>query len=409
MVKPAVRVYQEDWWPFQNLPHALAEFERQTGISTELSWDKVGVGSIEAMFEQMILSFTKDDPPFDLICTDEVILRRFASEGRVVVLNDFMARDRVTLDDVTAETRRAVTLAGDVIGLPCCNVCNLLLYRRDLLDRYSLPVPQNWADVKSIGQDLQNAVRRDVTAEFYGFATRGAAGGGHAVWAVSSFLASFGGQWLAEGNVVVPIGEAHRLALSTYLDLIRTVAPPDQATISFVELMRDFRAGRVGMILEVGNEYANLLRHDPSVAEKAGVALIPAGPAGRRANLYSPPWSIPSNSKVREEAWQLARFLSSPRQLLEDGIRSEAIETSSLSVLYSAEFDRHFRADLLGAVRATRAVAFEERPFGTLGMDACAVVGDAVNAAIVGRTNIEDTLGLIHSGLTTLATRSARA
>ena len=107
-----MRVYQEDWWPFQNLPHALKAFERQTGITTELSWDKVGVGLIESMFEHMIHSFTDDDPPYDLICTDEVMLRRFAAEGRVLVLNDLMARDGVTLDDVTAETRRAVTLDG---------------------------------------------------------------------------------------------------------------------------------------------------------------------------------------------------------------------------------------------------------------------------------------------------------
>ena len=405
MAKPVVRVYQEDWWPFQNLPRALREFERKTGIGTELSWDKVGVGSIETMFEHMIHSFTEDDPPFDLICTDEVMLRRFAAEGRVLALNDLMARDAVTLDDVTAETRRAVTLDGSVIGLPCCNVCNLLLYRRDLFDRYSLPVPQSWTEVKSVGLDLQTAVRRDGTAEFYGFATRGAGGGGHAVWTIGSFLASFGGRWLSDERTVEPIGEAHRQALSTYLDLLKAVAPPDQGAISFVELIRDFRGGRVGMILEVGNEYAHLFRDNPALAEKSGVALIPAGPAGRRANLYSPPWSIPLKSKVRDEAWELAKFLCSPRQLLEDGLCSEAIETSSLSVLYSPEFDQHFRADLLAAVRATRAIALEERPFGTLGIEACVVVGEAVNAAVEGRATVDEALARIHSGLMALISK----
>ena len=108
---------------------------------------------------------------------------------------------------------------------------------------------------------------------------------------------------------------------------------------------------------------------------------------------------------MRDEAWELAKFLSSPRQLLEDGLRSEAIETSSLSALYSPEFDRHFRADLLGAVRASRAIAFEERPFGTLGIDACVVVGDAVNAALEGRASIDEALTRIHAGLTELAPR----
>ena len=212
------------------------------------------------------------------------------------------------------------------------------------------------------------------------------------MWTIGSFLASFGGRWLAGEDAVEPIGEAHRAALATYVDLLQAVSPPERGTISFVELLRDFRDGRVGMILEVGNEYAHLLRDDPALAEKSGVALIPAGPAGRRPNLYSPPWAIPAKSKVRDEAWELAKFLSSPRQLLEDGLRSEAIETSSLSVLYSPEFDRHFRADLLGAVRASRAIAFEERPFGTLGIEACVVVGDAVNAALEGRANVDEAL-----------------
>ena len=405
MTKAVVRVYQEDWWPFQNLPHALQEFERQTGIGTELSWDKVGVGLIETMFDHMIHSFSDDDPPFDLVCTDEVMLRRFAAEGRVLVLNELMARDRVTLDDVTPETRRAVTLDGAVIGLPCCNVSNFLLYRRDILDRYGLPVPQSWDEVKTVGVAMQDAVRRDSGADFHAFATRGAAGGGHSVWSISSFLASFGGRWLKGEDAVEPVGEAHRAALAAYVDLLRAVSPPERGTISFVELMRGFRAGRLGMVLEVGNEYAHFLHDDPVLAEKSGVALIPAGPAGRFPNLYSPPWAIPAKSKVRDEAWELAKFLSSPRQLLEDGLRSEAIETSSLSALYSPEFDRHFRADLLGAVRASRAIAFEERPFGTLGIDACVVVGDAVNAALEGRANIDEALTRIHAGLTALATR----
>jgi multiple sugar transport system substrate-binding protein len=402
MSQPMVRVYQEDWWPFQNLPHALKECERQTGIKTELSWDKVGVGLIENMFEHMIHSFTDENPPYDLICTDEVMLRRFAAEGRVLVLDELMARDGIALDDVTAETRRAVTLDGDAIGLPCCNVSNFLLYRRDLLDRYSLPVPQSWGELKDVGQKLQNAVRRDGTEDFYAFATRGAGGGGHCVWSVSSFLASFGGRWLSDEASVEPIGEAHRAALSTYLDLIHSICPPDQGKISFVELLRDFRKGRVGMILEVGNEYANLFHDDPALAERCGVALIPAGPAGRRPNLYSPPWAIPAKSKVKQEAWELAKFLSSPRQLLDDGLRSEAIETSSLSALFSPDFDRHFRTDLLSAVRQSRAVAFEERPFGTLGIEACVVVGDAVNAAVERRANAGESLNRIHAGLSAI-------
>jgi ABC-type glycerol-3-phosphate transport system substrate-binding protein len=387
-----VRVYQEDWWPFQNLPAALRRFSERTGIATELSWDRVGVGSIEKMFEEMLHSFTDDDPPFDLVCTDEVMLRKFAAEGRVLVLNELMDRDGIVLDDVTAATREAVTLDGQVLGLPCVNVSNMLLYRRDLLERYGLPVPQSWDELKEVAGRLQDAVRRDGCSDFYGFATRGAPGGGHAVWTVSSFVASFGAAWFDAAGRATTLSEAHAAALATYVDLLRAVAPPDQAAISFVELLRDFRAGRVGMILEVGMEFAHLLRDHPELAARSGVALVPAGPAGRFANLYCPPYAIPNNSKLRAEAFELLKFLTSPAQLVEDGQKAEALETSSLSVLYSPEFDRHFRADLLAVARATRAIAFEERPFSTLGIEACTIVGDHTTKALTGELGIRAAL-----------------
>ena len=101
-----VRIYQEDWLPFQNLPAAVAAFERATGIGVELAWDKVGVGTIEHMFDQMARSFGDDDPPFDLVCMDEVMLRAYARRGRVQELDAWMARDGITLDDYTRRHSR---------------------------------------------------------------------------------------------------------------------------------------------------------------------------------------------------------------------------------------------------------------------------------------------------------------
>ena len=53
-------------------------------------------------------------------------------------------------------------------------------------------------------------------------------------------------------------------------------------------------------------------------------------------------------------------------------------------------------------MRASRAIAFEERPFGTLGIDACVAIGDAVNAAIVGKLTVDEALSQMHAGITAL-------
>ena len=402
-----VQVYQEDWFPFQNLPAALARFEAETGIRTELVWDAVGVGTIEHMFEQMVGSFTDDQPAYDLICTDEIILQEMARRNRVLDLAPLMRRDGLSLDHATQSTRSAVSSGDRVLGLPCINTCSMLLYRSNLFERYGLSVPADWQELAATAQTLQNGVRRDDGREFYGFETRGAAGGGHSVWTIGSFLGSFGARWLTEDGAVAPISDQHHQALDTYIGLIRQVCPPDQGVISFPEMRRDIKSGRVGMIMDVGMEYAHILNSDRKLAELVAVAPVPAGPAGRAPNLYAPPWAIPIGSDMRDEAWQLAKYLTSDRQLLEDGLQSNAIETASLPVLYSSAFDRHFRNDLLSTVRISRAVARGERPFSDAGIAACEIVGNAVHAAVTGETDTEQTLTTIAHGLDELLSKGA--
>jgi ABC-type glycerol-3-phosphate transport system substrate-binding protein len=144
----------------------------------------------------------------------------------------------------------------------------------------------------------------------------------------------------------------------------------------------------------------------PSITPLWRHGLVPAGPAGRAPNLYSPLWAIPKASPVAAEAWELARWLGSPRQLLEDGLRSNALETAPLSVLSSPEFDRHFRSDMLGVARASRAIAREERPFGDLGIAACTIVGDTTHELLLGQCTPRGAVERIVEQLNQLAEHS---
>jgi hypothetical protein len=149
-------------------------------------------------------------------------------------------------------------------------------------------------------------------------------------------------------------------------------------------------------------EYAHVLATNPELAERSGVALVPAGPAGRAPNLYSPLWSIPSSSHLKDEAFELAKFLTSKVQLLEDGLKSNALETSSCEVLNSPQFDRHFRSDLLSVARLNSTMAQEERPISRGGLKACEIVGNAVNAALEKRVTTSEALNGIYEELTQL-------
>ena len=83
-----VRVYQEDWWPFQNLPGALRRFSEATGIGTELSWDKVGVGSqVDVDYDRVFYGLAEDLEALDAL-VDERLLRLVHVLDRVLDSND---------------------------------------------------------------------------------------------------------------------------------------------------------------------------------------------------------------------------------------------------------------------------------------------------------------------------------
>jgi ABC-type glycerol-3-phosphate transport system substrate-binding protein len=402
MGRNTVRVYQERWFPFQNLPAALREFEAKSGISTELVWDSVGVGTLEHMFDQMTESFHSPDPAYDLICTDEVILQQMGDLNLVEDLAPRMRAGELRLNDVTEATRQSAMQGEKVLGLPCVNVSGALLYRKDLFEQYGLHIPQTWDELKSVASELQSAVRSDGRSDFYGFETRGASGGGHSVWTIGTFLGSFGARWIDMDGKVNSPDDGHFAALNTYLEILNAVSPPEQSMISFPEMRRDFAAGRVGMIMDVGMEYAHLFATNSELAERSGVALVPAGPAGRAPNLYSPLWSIPASSHLKDEAFELAKFLTSKAQLLEDGLRSNALETSSLDVLNSGQFDKHFRSDLLEVVRMNSTIAQQERPISRGGLKACEIVGNAVAAALEKKLTTSQALSGIYNELSDL-------
>ena len=91
-----VRVMQEDWGVFENLPATARGFTEQTGIKVEVT-----LTMIPEMWELMDRSFSGEDPPFDLVGVDDLLLIQAARAGHVEPLDDLIAADSYPLDDFT--------------------------------------------------------------------------------------------------------------------------------------------------------------------------------------------------------------------------------------------------------------------------------------------------------------------
>jgi ABC-type glycerol-3-phosphate transport system substrate-binding protein len=374
-VSNTIRVLQEDWGVFQNLPATAARFTRQTGIGVEVT-----LTSIPQMWELMERSFSGQDPPFDLVGVDDLLLVQAARAGHVEPLDPPVTADGYSLADFPKSAVDAVSDRARLWGLPYCHVSNVLIYRGDLLERYGVAVPETLDELTQAALALQEAVRRDGQADFYGIALRGAPNCGLNFWEVGSTWApSYGVRWYDEDGAPTLNTPELRAAVEHYVDLVQRAGPPESAEMDFMDCMACYGAGRAAMTIEPANEASILYDKGGPVAEATRTALVPAGPLGtRHAGLYCPPYAIPSRADDKDAAWRLAMFLCAPEQVLDDALRSGFVEVARDSLFGDARFTARFRPDLLETTAVTRPIARGERPVTRHGMQVGSAIGDEI-------------------------------
>jgi len=371
---PVVRVMQEDWGVFANLPAAARRFTERTGIDVEVT-----LTVIPEMWELMERSFSGEDPPFDLVGVDDLLLIQAARSGHVEPIDEFIAADGYSLEDFPQAACDALSDGGRIWGLPYCFVSNVLIYRADLFEQYGVAVPQTLDALTDAAIRVQEAERAEGNADFYGVAIRGAPNCGLNFWIVgSTWGPSFGARWYDdEGRPTLATPELIA-AVEHYVELARRAGPPEEPTMDFIDCMEAYGAGRAAITIEPANEASILYDKGGAVAEATRTAPMPAGPCGRHVGLYTPPYAIPSRSHSKEAAWELAKFLCSSEQILDDVQRSGFVEVARESVLRDPRFESRFRPELLQTVMKTRPFAHGERPVTSHGMEVGNRIGDEI-------------------------------
>lgn len=301
-----VRVLQEDWAPFHNAPRSALRFTEKTGIKVE-----VVLSHIPELWELMERSFNDENPPFDVVGCDELLLLQYARRGRVESLDDYVLADNYPLGDFEPAALDAVSQGGRLYGIPYCDVSSVLIYRADLFDKYAVPVPQTMDELTGAALAVQQAVRRDGREDFYGITLRGAPSCGLNFWTVgSNWAPAFGVRWYGSGGQPTLDTPEHLAAVEHYVDLLHRAGPPESPTMGFEECMATYRAGRAAMVIEPANEASIVYEGGGPVADGTLTTLMPAGPLGtRHAGLYCPPYAIPARSKVKPQAWEVLKYL----------------------------------------------------------------------------------------------------
>lgn len=291
--------------PWNNaLQRLIPDFEAASGITIRL--ESYFEDQLSQRLQIGLTGGTAEADVFMFRPLQEGLL--FEQNGWVADLSEFANNDaQWNLADWQPGPMGTVT-SGDVLfGVPIVTERQALYYRKDLLEEAGIEVPQTLDDLAAAVEALH-----DPDNGLYGIVLRGQRSA--AVTQFSSFLYSFGGQFIdAEGNSAIGSPEALE-AYTYYSGLLRNFGPPGTINMSWPQAIAIFAQGQAAFYLDADILYPNVMNPDASlVVDKVGFAPFPEGPAGRRPYSVTS-WAVGMNaeSENKDAAWEFIRWATSP-------------------------------------------------------------------------------------------------
>jgi len=362
----------------ENIKKVLPEFEQQTGLKVEVT--QLGEDQLSDQYN-VKLNAGSDDI--------DVMMYRPLQEGKLFAKNKYLAdlSEKVKSNpewdfaDFQAGPMAATTYEGKVVGVPIITEQEVLYYRKDLLAKAGLTAPPKTLEELKAAAAKIKAAEPDVA----GFVAR--TGKSAAVTQFSSFLYSFGGDFVDDSGKAAVNSEAAKQAYAYYGELIREYGPANVSTdMSWPEAMAIFTQGKAAFYTEANSLYKNAT--DPAkskVSDTVGFAPFPAGPAGSKP-YNIPSWALGINaaSKNQSNAWKFIEWATSKEQTLAQ--QKSGVPGARASVWSNPEGTASFPKDLADAIAAsTKNGVGHDRPLVVKVAQAREIVGQPIVDAIAGK------------------------
>ncbi|WP_378785628.1 ABC transporter substrate-binding protein [Nonomuraea fastidiosa] len=361
-----------------NIKKALPEFEKQSGLKVEVT--QLGEDQLSDQYNVKLNAGSADI---------DVMMYRPLQEGKLFAKNKYLAdlTDRVkaaanwNYSDFQAGPVEATTYEGKPVGVPIITEQEVLYYRKDLLEKAGLDAPPKTLD------ELKEAALKIKQSEpdVAGFVAR--TGKSAAVTQFSSFLYSFGGDFMDASGKAAVATDAAKQAYAYYGGLIKDAGPANVSTdMSWPEAMAIFTQGKAAFYTEANSLYQNAT--DPAkskVSDKVGFAPFPEGPAGSKP-YNIPSWALGINaaSENADNAWKFIEWATSKEQTLAQ--QKAGVPGARTSVWEDPEGTSTFPKDLAEAIAAsTKGGVGHDRPLVVKVAESREIVGQPIVDAITGK------------------------
>jgi multiple sugar transport system substrate-binding protein len=283
-------------------------FTAQTGI-------KVSIGKATLTdFETALSAAASAHQLPDVVIDDAAQMGNFVSQGIVLPIDKSAFTGAGQLTDQAWAS--ATDLKGQTYAVPFSAQANVLLIRKDWLDKLGLQPPKTWDDLAKVAQAFTTQdPDGDGKHDTYGLAVPGSTSRGYTSWFWSSFLYSAGGDYLKSsgGKFTATLNTPQAVASAKFLETqictnkdVQPSALGDDTTAA----NKAFQTGVAGMYLT--GPYAFATMDATAVKGKYIVVAPPAGPDGTSATLAEGTDIFTMADSKQDEATKLEEFMVGP-------------------------------------------------------------------------------------------------
>ena len=311
----------------------LPQFEKLTGI--KLNWEKLPEDQQRQKLAVELASGVSDLDVYSSQTGQEGL--QYMNAGWYELLQPWIENKELTAPDYDFADfdPNAVKQLGEVndkiIGIPDYAITFPLYYRKDLLDKAQLKVPETM-------DDLEAAAKKLKSGDVFGITLRGKQAAAVGTWA--PFMLNMDGSWL-DANGKPAISAPNTVAsIELYGRLLREAGPPGTINMNWTECQNLWLQGKAALFSDSSAFVGNF--EDPKqskVVNEVGYALLPVGKNGKQQPGLNG-WVMAMNpkSKNKEPGWYFIQWASNKAMC--DAKQAYGIQQARKSAWQSEAFQK---------------------------------------------------------------------
>lgn len=261
----------------------------------------------------------------------------FNKAGWYADLAPLMADKSLTMpdfnyDDFGASIRAASTFGNQIVALPINQEGPLFYWRKDIFEKCKVAEPKTLEDIP-----VAAAAIKACDSSIGPWAARGLRGS--VPYSMSAFIYNSGGSYaMPDGKP--GLSQPNTLkGLTLYANLLKDYGPPGALNHTFTQVVELLGQGKVAMIHESSNEFANIVRF-PNRANDLGVKVLPPGKDTGISKPVAIGWTVTmsSHSQRKPAAWLFLQWATS--RDIQAKLVSAGVAPPRASVFQSEEFKK---------------------------------------------------------------------